>query len=71
LVNSGDEALPVVGAWIEIGDQAVEAPVAAHSRAVVFELVSAEGPTTLKTWWLDGAGEQLAGAYYTAARRVA
>ncbi len=65
------KALPVVGAWIEIGDQVVEAPVAAHSRAAVFELELAEGPTTLQTWWLDGAGEQLAGAYYAAVRRVA
>ena len=64
------KALPVVRAWIGIGDVEREVDVGSDDRAVTFRIDLSEGPTTLQTWWIDKDGNRLAGAYYATVERI-
>ena len=64
-------ALPVERAWMKVGDFEAEAAVGPDDRCATFALDLSAGPTKLKTWWLDEAGDKLAGAYYVSVTRLA
>ena len=64
------KSLPVSKSWIQVGSdskQQIVKPTDTESR---FEMVLETGPTTLKTWWYDGNGSMLAGAYYVNVERL-
>ena len=64
------KALPVVRAWIGIGDVEHEVDLGSDDHAVTFRIGLQEGPTTMQTWWLDKDGNRLAGAYYATVERI-
>jgi hypothetical protein len=63
-------AFDVAAARLRVGDQLVEARVAANASAVRFTLVLPAGRTTMQTWLLDPTGKELAGAYYVTVERL-
>ena len=64
-------ALPVAHAWINVGDFEATGVVAPEDRRATFSTHLSAGRTTLTTWWLDSAGNKLAGAYYASVARIA
>jgi arylsulfatase len=62
-------AFDVAAARLRVGDQWVEARVAANVSAVRFTLVLPAGRTTMQTWLLDATGKEIAGAYYVTVER--
>ena len=64
------KALPVASAWLQVGHSEQTLPVPPDATAQTFEMAVERGPTTVKSWWHDEEGNQLAGAYYLAAERV-
>ena len=64
------KALPVASAWLQVGRSEQTLPVPPDATAQTFEMAVERGPTTVKSWWHDEEGNQLAGAYYLAAERV-
>ena len=57
-------ALDIAKARVKIGDFEAEKPVNDTVTEIVFELPLKAGPVTLQTWFLDGGGTLVAGAYY-------
>ena len=64
------KALPVSSAWLQVGRGEQTLPVPPDATAQTFEIAVERGPTTVKSWWHDEEGNQLAGAYYLTAERV-
>ena len=64
------KALPVASAWLQVGRSEQTLPVPPDATAQTFEIAVERGPTTVKSWWHDEEGNQLAGAYYLTAERV-
>ena len=64
------KALPVASAWLQVGRREQTLPVPPDATAQTFEMAVERGPTTVKSWWHDEEGNQLAGAYYLTAERV-
>jgi len=64
------KALPVSSAWLQVGRSEQTLPVPPDATAQTFEIAVERGPTTVKSWWHDEEGNQLAGAYYLTAERV-
>ena len=64
------KALPVASAWLQVGRSDQTLPVPPDATAQTFEMAVERGPTTVKSWWHDEEGNQLAGAYYLTAERV-
>ncbi|HVE42018.1 MAG TPA: arylsulfatase [Planctomycetota bacterium] len=63
------KALPIVKARIRISDVDDVRPVSANDASVVFSVPLKAGPAQLQTWFLDGEGKALCGAYYVYLRR--
>lgn len=64
------KALPVSSAWLRVGHQEQTAAIAPDATGQTFEVVLDGGPTTIRSWWRDGEGKSLAGAYYLTAERM-
>ena len=64
------KALPVSSAWLQVGRSEQALPVSPDATAQTFEMAVERGPTTMKSWWRDEEGNQLAGAYYLTAERL-
>ena len=64
------KALPVASAWLQVGRSEQALPVPPDATAQTFEMAVERGPTTVKSWWRDEEGNQLAGAYYLTAERL-
>jgi arylsulfatase A-like enzyme len=58
------EALPIAAARLAVGGQERTAPVGAQDSAVRFVVPLQAGPVELQTWFLDGKGGPVVGAYY-------
>ncbi|MCB0108145.1 MAG: sulfatase-like hydrolase/transferase, partial [Caldilineaceae bacterium] len=63
------KALPVASAWLRAGQHEETQPVPPDATAQRFEMLLDQGPTTIKSWWYDADGKELAGAYYLTAER--
>ncbi len=64
------KALPVAQARLRVGNQEQRKRVNADDREVVFEAELAPGESQLQSWFLDEAGDLLAGAYYVEVERL-
>ncbi|MEZ4618855.1 MAG: hypothetical protein R2867_25525 [Caldilineaceae bacterium] len=64
------KALPVASAWLQAGQNEATQPVAPDATAQSFAMVLEQGATTIKSWWYDADGNELAGAYYLTAERL-
>ena len=64
------KALPVASAWLQVGRSERTLPVAPDASAQSFQMEVERGPATVKSWWHDQEGEQLAGAYYLTIERL-
>lgn len=73
---SAGRALPITAARVRVAGSGAAAPidetvaVAATDRAVTFRLPLRAGPFDLQSWFLDGEGRELCGAYYVYVRLV-
>jgi len=63
------KALPVASAWLRAGKNEETQTVLPDATAQTFEMVLEQGATTIQSWWHDGQGNALAGAYYLTAER--
>ena len=59
------KALPIARARLQVGGVDEVKPVGAGDQAAVFRVQLAAGRTEVRTWFLDGRGQELCGAYYT------
>ncbi|MCA8954366.1 MAG: arylsulfatase [Planctomycetes bacterium] len=57
-------SLPVAGARLRVGAHEATVDVAADAVAATFRVHLEAGPVELQTWFLDGDGAELTGAYY-------
>ncbi len=64
------KAMPIGSARIRLGGQERSAEASEGSQGVSFRVTLAEGPTTLQTWFCDGEGKGICGAYYVYVRRL-
>jgi len=64
------DAFPIASAELKIGNQRQTKPVATEDRAANFTVVLKRGRTELQTWFRDGAGKEIAGAYYVHVRAL-
>ena len=64
------KALPITSARLKIGRFDVSKPVETSDKAAVFTLHLPPGKTTLQTWFYDGTGKELCGAFYTYVRHL-
>jgi arylsulfatase A-like enzyme len=69
-VFSAGVALPVASARLRVADFDARQEVTADLKSVQFEMTLAAGRTRLQSWFLDDAGQEIAGAYYVIVRRV-
>jgi len=73
---SAGRALPIAAARVRVAGSGTTAPVdetvavAATDRAVTFRVPLPAGPLDLQSWFLDGEGRELCGAYYVYVRLV-
>ncbi len=63
-------ALPIAKARLRVGENDVSQSVRPEDREATFPLRLPRGRTTLQTWFYDGAGEEICGAYYVYVRRL-
>ena len=64
------KALPVASAWLQVGRSEQTLPVPPDATAQSFQMAVERGPATIKSWWHDEQGNQLAGAYYLTIERL-
>ena len=62
-------ALPIAKARIKIADFDQTVAVGADDRAVSFQVPLARGPVDLQTWFYDGEGKEVCGAYFVYVQR--
>ena len=62
--------MPITQAQLTIGDINLRQRVSAADHEVVFETALEAGEKPLQSWFLDDAGDLLAGAYYVEVERV-
>lgn len=62
-------ALDIRAARIRVGEQEQSKPVEEGDRAATFELTLPAGPIRLYTWFDDGDGQAIVGAYYVTVER--
>jgi arylsulfatase len=62
-------ALPVKEARLRVGNFDARHAVAAEDQAATFTTTLPAGRTKLQTWFLDGDGKEIAGAYYVYVER--
>jgi arylsulfatase A-like enzyme len=63
------KALPIARACLKIGDFDASQSVAPGAKSAVFTAPLKAGRTRLQTWFYDGSGNELCGAFYTMALR--
>ena len=59
-------ALPVSSAWLRVGSVKRTQRVTEEATHVTLRMALACGTVQIKSWWYDGEGNPLAGAYYLA-----
>lgn len=64
------KALPITQARLRIGEVELRQRVSPDDQEVVFETELEPGERQLQSWFLDDAGELLAGAYYVEVERL-
>ena len=64
------KALPASSAWLKIGDSEEEKAITPDASGATFIMGIDRGPTEIKSWWRDGDGNNLAGAYYLTVERL-
>ena len=64
------KAIPAASAWLRAGGSEATLPVPEGATEVTFRVPLDAGPAQIRTWWIDAAGNQLAGAYYLTAERL-
>ncbi|MCY4535669.1 MAG: hypothetical protein OXB91_09915, partial [Bryobacterales bacterium] len=64
------KALPITQARLRIGEVELRQRVSGDDQEVVFETELEPGVRQLQSWFLDQAGELLAGAYYLEVERL-
>ncbi len=64
------KALPVSSAWLQVGRSEQTLSVPPDASGLTLRMAVEQGPTTVRSWWHDGEGNRLAGAYYLTAERV-
>ena len=64
------KALPIAQARLRVGDLELKKQVDPENLEVVFETDLTPGARQLQSWFLDEAGELLAGAYYVEVERI-
>lgn len=62
-------ALPIAKARLRIGAAEREVAVGPDDREAVFTLPLGEGRTKMQTWFYDGSGQEISGAYYVYVQR--
>ena len=63
-------ALPAASAWLRAGTAEDTLPVPDGATEVTFRMPLERGPAQLRSWWIDAAGNHLAGAFYLTAERL-
>ncbi|MDE0449476.1 MAG: hypothetical protein OXH96_22640, partial [Spirochaetaceae bacterium] len=63
-------AIPAASAWLRAGGSEATLPVSEGATEVTFRVPLDAGPAQIRSWWIDAAGNQLAGAYYLTAERL-
>ena len=63
------KSLPITKARLKIGGVDESRSVAKEDKAVRFTAPLKAGPAQLRTWFMDGDGKELCGAYYVYVRR--
>lgn len=63
-------ALPIARARLLVGQQDVSSHVGSSDVSAVFTLDLPRGPVTIRSWFYDGDGEEICGAYYVVVRRL-
>lgn len=64
------DAFPVAKVEMKIGGQIRQQAIAGQEKEVTFKVTLPRGPTELKTWLRDAAGQEIAGAYYVYVRAL-
>jgi len=64
------KALAIAKARLKIADVDKSANVDPNARSVTFTVDLKAGKTTMQTWFLDGGGKQVCGAYYVYVKRM-
>ncbi len=64
------KALPITDARLRVGDSEMQTRVNRDDREVVFETELEPGEMHLQSWFLDEAGDLLAGAFYVEVERI-
>ena len=64
------KAIPAASAWLRAGGSEATLPVPEGATEVTFRMPLDTGPAQIRSWWIDAAGNQLAGAYYLTARHL-
>ena len=64
------KALPITQARLRVGEHDLRKRVSPSDQEIVFETELSPGGTQLQSWFLDDAGELLAGAYYVEVERL-
>ena len=62
--------LPVASAWLRAGTGEDTLPVPDGAPEVTFRMPLERGPAQIRSWWIDAAGNHLAGAFYLTAERL-
>jgi arylsulfatase A-like enzyme len=63
------KALPITGARLKVAGFDKTITVSPGELEAVFDVEPESGPATLQTWFLDGHGDELCGAYYVYVKR--
>ena len=64
------KAIPAASAWLRAGGSEAAVPVPEGATEVTFRVPLDAGAAQIRSWWIDAAGNQLAGAYYLTAERL-
>ncbi len=64
------KALPIAKARVKIGSVDASNAVSADAKQVTFKAELPAGRTHLQTWFYDGVGKEICGAYYVYVRRL-
>ncbi len=63
------KALPIARGRLKLGAFDESRPIAAGDKGITFSLPLQAGKTQMQTWFYDGAGNELCGAYFAYVRR--
>ena len=63
-------SLPAASAWLRAGAAEDTLPVPDGATEITFRMPLERGPAQIRSWWIDAAGNHLAGAFYLTAERL-